>query len=136
MSLSTAVFMDKEENETFLVAPNMWAVLAGEIRPVLLLPTITRQGALMIWPMRIVDGSRRDAWADTSAEAAGYAKEKWVRMAADKSLGAYRIYTAEGQLPDPIWPDKSLEQLLEVAFRDRVIDSENHPVVRKLRGLS
>jgi hypothetical protein len=50
-------------------------------------------------------------------------------------LGAYRFYYAEGQLPDPIWPDKSFEQILEIAFRDRIIKTEDHPVVRRLRGI-
>ena len=56
-------------------------------------------------------------------------------MAADMQLRAYRIFKAEGQLSDPIWPDKSLQELLELAFKDRVIDNMDHPVVRRLRGL-
>jgi len=137
MSLVTAVFLDKEENECFFVSPEMRDALLGEVRPVLLLTVITRQGVVSIWPMRIAtDGSRRDAWAETSAEAAKLAKHKWIRMPADKSLGGYRIYEAQGELSEPVWPDKTLQQLLEMAFRDRVIDSENHPVIRKLRGIS
>jgi len=137
MSLVTAVFLDKEENECFFVTPEMREALLGEIRPVLVMTTITRQGVVMIWPLRIaVDGGRRDSWAETSAEAAQLAKTKWVRMAADMSLSGYRIYEAQGQLSDPTWPDKTLNELLEIAFRDRVIDREDHPVVRKLRGLT
>jgi hypothetical protein len=137
MSLVTTVFLDKEENECFFVAPEMRDALLGEIRPVLLLTVITRQGVVSIWPMRIVtDGTRRDAWAETSAEAAEFAKRKWIRMPADMSLGAYRIFEAQGELSEPVWPDKTLQQLLEIAFRDRVIDSEVHPVIRKLRGIS
>jgi hypothetical protein len=137
MSLVTAVFLDKAENECFVVTPEMREALLGETRPVLLMTTITRQGVVMIWPLRIaVDGGRRDSWAETSAEAAQLAKTKWVRMAADMSLSGYRIYEAQGQLSDPTWPDKTLNELLEIAFRDRVIDREDHPVVRKLRGLT
>jgi hypothetical protein len=137
MSLVTAIFLDKEENESFFVAPEMRDALLGEIRPVILLTVITRQGVVMIWPMRIpVEGARRDAWAESSAEAAELAKKKWIRMPADLGLGGYRIYEARGELSEPIWPDKTLQQLLEIGFRDRVIDSEDHPVVRKLRGMS
>jgi CO/xanthine dehydrogenase FAD-binding subunit len=137
MSLVTAVFLDKEENQCFFVTPKMRDAMLGEVRPVLLLTTITRQGVVMIWPMRIaVDGARRDAWAETSAEAAELSKRKWIRMPADKGLGGYRIYEAQGELSEPVWPDKTLQQLLEIAFRDRVIDSEDHPVVRRLRGLT
>ena len=137
MSLSTAIYLDKDENEYFFVVPGMRDALLGEIRPVMLIPTITRQNVLMIWPLRIaVDGDRRDAWAETSAQAAKLAQRKWVRMPADMKLGGYRIYEAQGELSEPVWPDKTLHELLEIAFRDRVIDSENHPVIRKLRGLS
>jgi len=137
MSLVTAVFVDKEENEVFFVTPGMRDALLGEIRPVLLMTAITRQGVVMIWPMRIaVDGARRDGWAETSAEAAELAKRKWVRMPADMALGGYRIYEAQGELSEPVWPEKTLQQLFEIAFRDRVIGSEDHPVVRKLRGLT
>ena len=61
MSLVTAVFLDKEENEVFFVTPDMRDALLGEIRPVLLMTAVTRQGVVMIWPMRIaVDGARRE----------------------------------------------------------------------------
>jgi len=52
------------------------------------------------------------------------------------SLGAYRIYRAEGELSDPVWPDRTLSELLEIAFRDRIISTEDHPVIRRLRGLA
>jgi hypothetical protein len=64
------------------------------------------------------------------------AKSKWIRLAADMGLGGYRIYQAEGELSEPVWPDKPLQEILKIAFRDRIVDSENHPVVRRLRGLA
>jgi hypothetical protein len=57
-------------------------------------------------------------------------------MQADLALGACRIHKAEGVLPDPVWPQKTLAGLLEIAFCDRVITSPDHPVIRKLRGIS
>jgi hypothetical protein len=60
----------------------------------------------------------------------------WVRLAADMSLGAYRIYQAEGQLSEPLWPEKTLPELLKLGFKDRIIDSAEHPVVKRLRGLA
>jgi hypothetical protein len=41
-----------------------------------------------------------------------------------------------GELSEPEWPDKPLTEILQIAFRDRIVDSENHPVVRRLRGLA
>ena len=31
--------------------------------------------------------------------------EKWVRVTANMSLGAYEIFEASGDLPEPVWPD-------------------------------
>jgi hypothetical protein len=137
MALDTGVFEDKEERETFLVTPQMRDVLVGEIKPVLLVPTITRQGVLLLWPLKLpTEGQRHNGWMETAREAAELARTKWVRLAADMGLGGYRLYQAEGALSEPVWPDKPLTEIMRIAFRDRIVDSENHPVVRRLRGLA
>lgn len=91
----------------------------------------------MIWPITLQgDAGTTNPWYETAREAAELAKSSWIRMVADMSLGAYRIYKAEGVLSDPDWPHRSMNELLEVAFRDKVIDSEEHSLVRRLRGLA
>ncbi len=47
----TGVFIDKEEQETFFVMPAMREALLGQIKPVLLVPTISRQNVLLLWPL-------------------------------------------------------------------------------------
>jgi hypothetical protein len=136
MSLTTAVFIDKQERDgAFFVMPEMREALLGEIKPALLLTAITTQGVVMIWPIVLPSDGRRSYWFETAREAAELAKQNWIRMPADMSRGGYRIFKAEGELAAPTWPDKSLNDLLEIAFRDRIIDREDHPVVRRLRGL-
>jgi hypothetical protein len=135
--LDTGVFEDREERETFFVAPRMRDALLGEIKPVLLVPTITRQRVLFLWPIKLpTEGQRFNGWTETAREAAELARTRWVRLVADMGLSGYRIYQAQGELSDPEWPDKSLQELLQIAFRDRIVDSDNHPVVRRLRGLA
>lgn len=133
----TGVFEDKDEREAFFVTPTMRDALVGEIKPVILAVTINRQSILSLWPLKLPnDDMRYNAWSETAREAAELAKTHWVRLKADMSLGGYRIYTAEGQLSEPEWPNKPLNELLELAFRGRIIDSVDHPVVRRLRGLA
>jgi hypothetical protein len=135
--LDTTVFTDKEERENYLVAPSMRGALVGEARGVLLVPAITRQNALFVWPVSLPsEDGRRNAWTETAQQAMALAKENWVRLMPDMSLGAYRIYLAEGQLSEPFWPDKSFGDLLEIAFRNKVIDDPDHLIVRRLRGLT
>jgi hypothetical protein len=137
MQIATGVFVDREEREVFFVAPELRAELAGELKPILLVTAITRQGVVLLWPVALPDESgRRNAWAETAREACELAKSSWVRLVADMSLGAYRVYEAEGQLSEPVWPDKPLPELLKLGFKDRIIDSGDHPVIKRLRGLS
>jgi hypothetical protein len=137
MQLATGVFVDREEREVFFVAPDLRAELAGEVKPVVLVTAISRQGVVILWPVALPDeAGRRNAWAETAWEACELAKSAWVRLAADMSLGAYRIYQAEGQLSEPLWPEKTLPELLKLGFKDRIIDSAEHPVVKRLRGLA
>jgi hypothetical protein len=50
------------------------------------------------------------------------------------SLQAYDITVAPGQVAEPAWPDLSFQQIIKIAFRDKMIDEWNHPVLRRLRG--
>lgn len=135
MALPTMVLEEKDSKEVYLVDPSMYPHLEGDMTPALLTTTITRQGAVSIWPVKIAgDSSMVSGWQDTSRQAAEIGKGRWVRMAADMALGAYRVHVAQGDLPEPKWPDRSFSELLEVAFRGKVIDSENHPVIQRLRG--
>jgi hypothetical protein len=133
--LNTAVLELKEENETYLVAPDLHEELSGEIRPVTLYTTISRQGILSLWPVTLPGSDGQwNPWHRSAADAAERAKGEWVRLVANKALGAYDIYVATGNLPDPEWPDMSFRDILRTAFSDRYIDTVDHVIVRRLRG--
>ena len=136
MMLATAVYEDKQDREFYFVAPNMMAAMLGESTPVILVTAMNRQKVSFLWPLKVAnDNSSGNAWQDSAQQGCELAKKTWVRLGADMSLGAYRIYAAQGDLSEPEWLEKPLNELLEIAFRGRVIDSEDHPVVKRLRGL-
>ena len=62
--------------------------------------------------------------------------QQWTRITANMAIGAYEVFEAVGQLPEPVWPDKSFGEILEIAFRGRIIDSADHPVVQRLLGFN
>jgi hypothetical protein len=99
MWFDTGVFEDKEERETFFVTPAMREALVGEIKPVLLVPTMTRQGVLLLWPLKLPTEGPGRSWAETARQAAELAKTKWVRIAPDMGLGGYRIYQVSCPIP-------------------------------------
>ena len=134
---STCIIELKEDRESYLVSQTLWQELAGEstLKPMGLFTTMSRQGVLFLWLAKLpgADG-KIDEWSRSALEAAKLAETSWVRVQANMSLGAYECYTASGQIPEPTWPEVSFQELLRVAFKDRLIDSMNHPVIRKLRG--
>ena len=137
MRLQTGVIELKEDREMFIVDPSLWSVLSTEstFSPRMFVTAINRQGVLFLWPIRLpgADG-KLDQWSKSSLEAVNLAQERWVRVAANMSLGAYEVFTAPGELSEPEWPDKSFRDLLSIAFKDRLIDSMEHTVLKKLRG--
>lgn len=64
------------------------------------------------------------------------AKNKWISISANMSLQAYVATEAKSLIPDPIWPEKpaNIGEAIEIAFKDNVINSPDHPVLKKLRG--
>jgi hypothetical protein len=135
--LQTPVIELKEERETYLVAPTLWAELAGEatFSPRVIYTAVNRQGVVFLWPVRLPgpDG-KIDDWNRSALEAAKRAEKNWVRITANMSLGAYDVFEATANLPEPQWPQQTLQELLKVGFKGRLIDSTEHPVLRKLRG--
>ncbi len=135
--LETAVLELKEERETYLVAPELWPELPSELTPKVLYTTMNRQGVLALWPVRLPgEDGRLDAWNVSALEAAKMARTRWVRVVANMSLGAYEVFEATGDLPDPHWPEKEFSEILKVAFKGHYIEEIDHPVINKLRGES
>ncbi len=135
--LDTAVIELKEERETYLIAPSLLPELPSEWTAKTLITTINRQKVLSVWPIRLPghDG-RIDDWNASALEAAQMAQHQWVRVQANMSLGAYEIFTATGDIPEPDWPDISFEEVLKIAFKGRYIDSMDHPVIQRLLGVA
>lgn len=134
--LTCAILELKEEREFYLVTPAVLPFLNEDVRQVELRLCQNRQGALFLWPvpMPSPDG-RTNSWHESAREAANLAEGSWIRMIAAMSEGSYSIYRAKGSIPDPQWPDKTFQELLQLAFKDgKLIDSENHPVVQQLNG--
>ena len=133
--LETAVLELKEERETYLVEPSLWPELPSELTPKVLFTTMNRQGVLTLWPVRLPgEDGRLDEWNASALAAAEMARDRWVRVVANMGLGAYEVYEASGDLPEPTWPELTFTEILKVAFKGRYITEIEHPVIRRLRG--
>jgi len=130
-----AIIELKEDREVYLVTPAMAMELPGEFAPVTLFTAVNRQGVLHLWPVKLpgADGKHNE-WHRSAADAAELAMHNWGRITANMSLGAYEVFQAMGDLPEPTWPDLPFQEILKIAFRDRIVDNADHPVVQRLRG--
>jgi hypothetical protein len=131
-----AIIEVKEDREVYLVTPNMAQALPGEFSTVTLFTTINRQGTLHLWPVKLPNPEgRHNEWHRSAAEGAERAQKKWVRVTASMSLSAYEIFESSADLPEPVWPDFSFQEILKIAFRDRIVDRADHPLVQRLQGM-
>jgi len=136
LRLETAVFEDKVNRDIYLVASDLRLELADEIQAVCLFLTVNRQNDVFLWPAKLpgADG-RSNSWSESALAAAKLAEHKWVRMSANMPGGMYDTYEAAGELSAPVWPELAFQEILRLCFKDRYIQSMDHPVIRSLRGL-
>ena len=133
--LDTMVLELEEEGETYLVKPHLYAELGREITPKRIYTCITKPGVCFLWPIKLPgEDGRLNPWPQSALEAAEIGKEKWIRVKSNKSLGAYEVFEATATFPDPKWPDVTFEELVTLAFKEKVINDLEHPIVRQLRG--
>jgi hypothetical protein len=135
--LQTAVLEIKSEREVYHVERELWPSLSAEstFGGRFLFTAVNRQGVVFLWPVKLPrpDG-RSDEWNRSLLEAAEMATRGWIRVVANMHLGAYEVFEATGDLPEPVWPEMSFGELLKIAFKDHFIDSMDHPVLKRLRG--
>lgn len=133
----TSCFVDEESHEVYLVSPAVWDLLAGDVTPTMLVVCQSRNSQVpFLWPLKLPGSEGRpNRWHESAIEAAHLAEAQWLKVVADMSAGQYAPMVALGNLAEPDWSDvPSMPELLRLAFKGRFIDSENHPVLRRLRG--
>lgn len=133
-SLPGRVFEDREgDGRTYYVLPNLTRFLEDVTRPVFLVLAQNSVSVTFIWP---VTASEAGGWGDSARSAAFLARDHWVRIVANRPASSYDVITAEAEIPPPRWPDMTFGDLLKVAFKGRVIDSMEHPIIlRSVRGV-
>lgn len=131
----TALIEMKDKNEMYLVAPDLWTPLADEICRVVIFTGINRQNVIFFWVVKLpgADGKHNE-WHQSALKAAMLAMDHWVRVTANQAAKGYDVVKSQAKLDDPKWPDVTFEEMFKIAFKDRYIDSMDHPVLRELRG--
>jgi hypothetical protein len=128
------------EEEKYMVIPELLEEVfsTGKLKPVKIYTGITFTGQVFfLSDIPLPDPDGKDNEYNRSRRLAyDLATTKWVKIQANMSLGAYDVIEAKSQLPEPVWPEEptSMINALEIAFKDKLIDSYDHPVLKRLRG--
>ena len=124
----------EKDEDLYLVEPELQAEVEQLARAHRLVLAIDRQGGPFLWPIVLPDENRRLNWHLSALEAAQNAELEWTRIQSNMNIGAYDIFTAEGNLKEPEWPELSLDELLDIAFKNKIINRLDHQVLLQLRG--
>jgi hypothetical protein len=134
-SFATMLLEDKEDRQTYVVAKPLWADYDAELRIVQIFTAVSRQGVIFLLPVPLPGSDGKlNPWHRSLMDAVQLARDQWIRINANMELGGYDCLIPEGDIPDPVWPDIPFAELLKIAFRDRYITTNDHPVLRKIRG--
>lgn len=139
MAFNASIVVGDDSSDYYFVHPRMLdhPVLARRLRKVTLTVVYSWPGGdISLWPVPFE--TRIPVWKSARV-AFELSQTRWVQMIwnAEKDRRDYDIATAEGNLPEPQWPsDLDIGKLCKLAFADKIIDSERHPYVMQLRGLT
>jgi hypothetical protein len=129
-----ALLEDKQTRDVYIVAPCIQEELLGDWSGRLLVACQTRNSSPFLWMIRIPDdGGRLDSWNESAMQILEEHSGHWIRIAANRQIGAYDVFTPIGDLALPEWTG-AFDELLRKAFRGKVIDNSGHPFIRALRG--
>jgi hypothetical protein len=111
------------------------AELEADLKVRIIIPCITRDGDVFLWPLAPLQATGRgNEWVSSGHRVFLAARKEWVRMRSNMRVRSYDIIRPKATWDEPSWPELTFDQMIEQAFTDSVINSLDHPVIRALQG--
>jgi len=127
----------KDENILYLVNQEKVGDLFEQTKRVILYVCVNTKGDPFLFPASQPDANGKwNPWHQSASQAILEAKKNWIRIQPNRGIQGYDVIVAEGNLAAPKWPDLDIAQYLSIAFVNNLIDNEDHPIVKQLRGLA
>jgi hypothetical protein len=127
------------ERTIYLVVPELAnGALRDQVTGVTLFTTQNTQRVTYLWPVPLPKDGRTNSWTDSARELAARAMTEIIQLKANHGQKAQR-YDATipiGRPPEPDWPKLPFSTLLRLAFGEHAIDTLEHPVARRLLGVT
>ena len=125
--------------ENFIVPAGCSAfdLLHEKLRSALIVAGVTVGKSRFLWELMLPSpgGNRRtNQWAETRLKCAQVAQSEWVRTESDTDSGGYNYVSPIATIPDPDWDGVDFQELVRTAYADRIIQNEDHEVVKEYLG--
>ena len=123
-----------EGRDSYLVAPDIANQKKDEdvIRPVLIVRYVTMAGEEGLWPLKLDQpDARSNRWNKSALDILELAASgKWVRIISAKIQNHYRYSVSPRTFKEmpPKFSDRSFDDLINIAFKDRIILSLEHEI--------
>ena len=78
-------------------------------------------------------GQDDNVWYTSARRVAAAAMKEWVKVTKPSGDGGWGHIPVQHKMFDPSWPTKPFEELLNLAFPDRVITSLNHDLIQQYK---
>jgi hypothetical protein len=128
-----ALYEDEENRTTYAVTPEIEPEMLGDVVRKWLVTYGTRHGTTNLWPIKMPDET---GWLDQANQSAlrivNDHAGKWIRVVWKKPF--YEFIESTIQLPPPERPAGGFGELVAKAFKGLLIDTIDHPVLRRSRG--
>lgn len=136
-TMEALIYEDKEQNDLYIVSPQIGHLLESLTRRVRIYITVDRADNPFLVPVPLPDADgTRNRWHESLEKAILHGQKAWIRINANKATGSYEVFeaTQSASIPAPTWPSEDIETLVEIAFAGKMILDESHPVVDSILG--
>ena len=128
---------DLEEEDWLLVDANVEDELADVGTMYELVLSRTSSGGYFLWRLKPeVPGGRVDGYTESAREALEeFAGTRWIKLKGDRKSRTFEVIKGSEVKDGTIrWPEFDIDLLVRRAFKGRVAASEDHDLIRRLRG--
>ena len=127
----------EDDGTSYLVHPRIAPKITNQVKLKIVYVSVYATGSpfLLAVPQPDMEGKWNN-WHQSLSEAVDVAKKKWIRLEPDKIAQGYNIIYAAGSFGEPEWPNMTIDQYIETAFKSRQIIDENHPKIKELKGIA
>ena len=120
------------------ILPHVAELVFESVIPVLFVPYVTVGGTLMLWPISMKRDSRGElnSWHASALDVVDEyaASGEWIRVIPNQDAGGYDVKIM-AVATKPKFPNTSKQEILDLAFKKRLIKDTNHPIIKSQLGL-